>query len=1090
MIPVRPDRAALSCTPKSALGHPAARAVLVAGVAVVLLGAAWMRFHVVRVNGELAHDVRGLLSAQAITPDGSRVVYVADYRIAQTYELFVSPADGSGGALRISGELVPGGDVQSFVLAPDGSRAVYRADQDVDGLVELYCAPLDGGAPAVKLNGAVTSALTFLQFSPDATRVVFEAGNDVYSVPADASLAPVKLNAALVAGGLVADAWVSPDGARVVYRADQVTNEVYELFSVPIEGGAALKLNGPLVANGDVQSATLSPDGAWVVYTADQLTDGKNELFGVAIDGGPAVRLNGVPFAGATIQQLAVVDGPLVPRVVYRAEQDVLGRRELYVVPADGSQPPLVLNAPITGGSGVSTFAVTPDDAHAIHMLATGELCSAPLDASSAAVQLSAPLPSGVVVDGFSLAPAGDRVVYWTRDPGAPGNETDVYSVPADGSAAAVLLSGAFAGNRLSFSPAISPDGQRVVYLRTNGSLHDVYSAPIDGSLAPVRINGSLPYVPNGLYPQHFAFDAASTGCLFLTWQVADFDQLYRAPLDGSSEPAWISDSTGLVAEVTSFQLSADRSRALFAADLLVASANELHCADTDGASASVRVTDPLPTAPWQGDVTAYALTHDATRAVYLAPQDLYGLPEPYLAALDGSAPPRRLDGEPGISTSLLLTPDGQSALYLFDPASPNPLDQTTRFRLVPLDVAVAPTELPGTHWGVANVSIGPDGARAFHRSVDFYDDGYLFSLPLDGSEAAVQLDTKDVLADYVVSPDGSRVVYRRGPDIVSLGSIELRSVAADGSAAPLVLGGPLVADGDVTAFQLAPDGQRVVYRADQDLDERFEVFSASVEGTGPVVRLNAALVAGGDVAAFALAAGGATVVYRADQEVDARDELYAVPSDGSGPPVKLNPALLASGDVGGFALTADGARVVYVADQTANDVFELHAVPIDGSAPAVRISAPMATGGDVLSFQLAQDGSRAVYLADQRVNGVNELFSVPTEGGTAVRLSGELAAGGNVTTFVVSGDSQWVVFLADADVDGVNELFRRRSDGAGSAQRISGPLVEGGSVGGLTPAFRVSHDGQTVLFAADKRQDGRVELFAVTPYAFKYRAR
>ena len=38
-------------------------------------------------------------------------------------------------------------------------------------------------------------------------------------------------------------------------------------------------------------------------------------------------------------------------------------------------------------------------------------------------------------------------------------------------------------------------------------------------------------------------------------------------------------------------------------------------------------------------------------------------------------------------------------------------------------------------------------------------------------------------------------------------------------------LGGELQPNGDVTAFQLLPDGSGAVYRADQEIDEQFELY-------------------------------------------------------------------------------------------------------------------------------------------------------------------------------------------------------------------------------------------------------------------------
>ena len=92
------------------------------------------------------------------------------------------------------------------------------------------------------------------------------------------------------------------------------------------------------------------------------------------------------------------------------------------------------------------------------------------------------------------------------------------------------------------------------------------------------------------------------------------------------------------------------------------------------------------------------------------------------------------------------------------------------------------------------------------------------------------------------------------------------------------------------------------------------------------------ALVAGGDVNdgsdlfelvkfAFRVSPDGLRVVYRADQDVDQEFELYSAPSDGSLSPVKLNSPLAgdfeADASIGkGFEITPDSSTVIYAAEQ------------------------------------------------------------------------------------------------------------------------------------------------------------------------------
>ena len=58
----------------------------------------------------------------------------------------------------------------------------------------------------------------------------------------------------------------SPDGSRVVYRADQEVNEVFELYSVGITGGEVTKLNDELVLGGDVHEFAFPVDPERTLY--------------------------------------------------------------------------------------------------------------------------------------------------------------------------------------------------------------------------------------------------------------------------------------------------------------------------------------------------------------------------------------------------------------------------------------------------------------------------------------------------------------------------------------------------------------------------------------------------------------------------------------------------------------------------------------------------------------------------------------------------------------------------------------------------------------------------------------------------------
>lgn len=317
-----------------------------------------------------------------------------------------------------------------------------------------------------------------------------------------------------------------------------------------------------------------------------------------------------------------------------------------------------------------------------------------------------------------------------------------------------------------------------------------------------------------------------------------------------------------------------------------------------------------------------------------------------------------------------------------------------------------------------------------------------LWSVPTDGSSAATALNgstnPQRQTRAFLVHPSDLLVVYV-ADDVVD-DVDELWKAPIDASSAPVRLGQPLSGAQDVTGdILLSPDGARVAFRADADTDEVFELYSVALGGS-PVVKLNGPMVTGGDVPAalggvqFAFSPDGAWVVYRADQDSDEVFELFAAPADGAHPPVKLHPALAGSQDVPlhGFRIAPDSQGVVFAADTDVAARVELWSAPIDGSAGAVRLNPPMISGGSLRlespfgaqdTFALAR--RHVVYLADQDTDETFELFRIPADGSmTAVRCNDALASGGDVTGFSMGPGGGAVLYRADQGTDDTFELY------------------------------------------------------------------
>jgi Tol biopolymer transport system component len=435
-------------------------------------------------------------------------------------------------------------------------------------------------------------------------------------------------------------------------------------------------------------------------------------------------------------------------------------------------------------------------------------------------------------------------------------------------------------------------------------------------------------------------------------------------------------------------------------------------------------------------DIAEYRVSPDGRRAVYLQDAETDGVPELWSVALPSGAPVR-------LSRSL--------------PAGP-----------------------------VLGFGISPDSARVVYRAEqDAAGVSELYSVPIEGPSAArVKLSPALVaggdVSEFAISPDGARVVYRADQETDEVR--ELYSVPIAGPAAAGVkLNGALVPGGDVGDYVASPNGARVVYRADQETDEAFELYSVPIAGPAAVgVKLNGPLVAGGSVSeGAAFSPNSARVVYRADQQTDGVVELYSAPSTGpASAGVRLNPTLVPGGHVWAFELSPNSARVVYRAEQEIDDVFELYSVPIAGPASAgVKLNTAPVAGGDVSSgFVISPNGARVLYRSDQETDGVLELYSVPIAGpaSSGVKLNGPLVAGGDVEVFAISPDSVWAVYAADQELDGWPMGYRAPLAGpAGADERIWATAVNNPS------DFAILPDSSTVAVRGNSAFiDGIVRLW------------
>lgn len=991
------------------------------------------------LSTSLPGGVAGSAPEHELSPDGAWVVYRASQDDFFVQELYSVPTSLAAGPNRLCLPFVQGGNVANsgdFRISPDSSWVVYRADQATDEHFELYGVPIDGSAPARRISGNLpdgsdidrsTRGMQVL-ISAHTDRAVYlvrsDAGVRMWSAPFDGSAPPASLSPTFATNRVLSGFHLSPDGTRAIYYGDLETPGQYELYSVPVDGSQApVRLNQALPVDCDVRDGQffdplrfpISPDSTRVVFMADEVNE-RFHLFSASLDGSaPPIRLTPASMPGA-VDDFRFAPGSA--RVVYSANQDLFSTIELFSVPSAGGAP-VQLNAPLVQAGDVLEFRVSPDGQRVAYVAdgdtnGVDELYGARVDGTGAVVKLNSALTAGALARfaaGGSITNDG-TLVYLI---GAPSQTPSLNAVPVDGSAPSRQVQSAFDYNGANLfaipdgGAILSESGPHLRLVTLDGSAPDrtLYTQPGNDTIVFASLRATGPLAFFGL--QHVVGNRA---------------EVLRVSLTGSPSPTFIHP--------------------------------------------------PLAIGPPRTDVDAFRLSPDGEWAVYTADQTLDDMRDLCSVRTDGSRPPVRLNPGLGpVSTSFLISAD--SAYVVFRSAG---------LRSAPIDGRTAPALLSVT---ATTHFLSPDGVHVIYRA-DEDGDGALEvrRSRVDGTGTPiVLLESANPVDGLSVSPDSSSVVFRQAAGSVH----ELYRVPADGSGSPTVLSGTMVAGGEVSPpnvgpFQISSDSQWVVYRADAVVDGVIELFAVRIDGSAAPVRLTPSIPFGGNIGAsswgdFRITPEGLTVVYRADQDVDERFEVYSVPIDGSALPVKLNGPLGPNQDVDAgiapsFRISPSGDRVVYVADQAADQRFDFFSAPIDGSSAAVNLSTtiPGATI-DAIRCEISPDGSRLVYSVFFEVFGPDlwHLFSRRLDG-SAPSLQLDLVGGSfnDVSEYHVSADGSLVGFRASSFQQFVEDLYLVPIDGSGLPRKVNPPLPFGsdglwGSLG-----FALAPDLSRVVYVAAQR--------------------
>jgi Tol biopolymer transport system component len=482
--------------------------------------------------------------------------------------------------------------------------------------------------------------------------------------------------------------------------------------------------------------------------------------------------------------------------VVFAGDIETGGVDELFYTESGGTTPVKVsAPAPFTG---VSTFSISPNRRYVAYLADTTIVGSYALYVADAYLNSPVKVSSGNLdVQSFSWAPDSSRVAYIGRNAGVD----QLYSVGPTGSGHATVNDGLTpGGDVLSF--AWAPDSSLIAYLadRQTDGVNELYTDVPQGG-TDTKVNSAL---AGGNVGSDYAWSPNSS-------YVA-----YRAE----------QDAAGVV---------------------------ELYAYPVGGANA--KVNDVLVAG---GDVSSFAWAPNSSRLAYLADQDT----------------------------------DGTNELYTDVPAGGS-------------NASVNPALVAGGN--VADYEWSPDSSLLAYRADQVTDDVFELwtATPAGASNNRVNpafavLATSDVLATFDWAPDSSLLAYRAKQDTAS---DELYTAAPDGSSPQQVNDAGYIVTNNVGDFFWSPNSARLLYLADYPNHTVNQLYNGAANGSGNVL-LNPNTFGGGskDVLSggYAWTPDGSQVVYVADQNADDQFELFIVNPDGSGN-TRLSGLNPANGDVTAF---------------------------------------------------------------------------------------------------------------------------------------------------------------------------------------------
>jgi Tol biopolymer transport system component len=522
------------------------------------------------------------------------------------------------------------------------------------------------------------------------------------------------------------------------------------------------------------------------------------------------------------------------------------------------------------------------------------------------------------------------------------GDGDDNNPPPVDIDPVKVSGTPTFGGLRLADAFAWAPDSSRIAYIaRQASSSQELYSSTPDG-----KVNSAVAPVPlpSGVNVESFLWSpdfSVTDRIAYLADQTTlNVDELYSSAPDGTGNQNLSGTlvAGGFVLDSYAWALSVlNPDTLVFRARKDDASVVELYATSDSGATI-IKLSDTMIAG---GNVVDFAVSPDGRTVAYLADQQVNGTNELYTVSVDGVG-----------------------AVVNVSRIAPANIPNVLKFEWSPNSSRIA--------YLAKNLFSGPTGGNIelFTVEPSGISQGVVSIAPILGQD----------VEEFAWSPDSLQIAYTANvtPSQSQLFDLFTTTPIPGGVSVKLTPGLPNFADAKTIAW--SPNSLLISYIADIRFIDVNELFVADPANppVGAPVPISGTLVNGGQVVGYAWSPDSALIAYRADQFVDEQFELFTATPIGNRLPVMISRLTLDGSDVIDFDWSPDlrvSNRVAYVADQDIVGVFELYSASPNGSSN-VNISGGLTAGEEVIDFAWAPDATLIAYQSNQDDINKFELFT------------------------------------------------------------------------------------------------------------------